>query len=74
MISTPGFGIDGRASQFTHFVVVSPLSMPLEKKMFFLFKLVPGRGPERREPNEAVLCQLIIIILISYYYILLLNY
>ncbi len=40
---------------------------------FFLVKRVPGRGPEQREPNEAVLCPLIIIILISYYYVLLLN-
>ncbi len=34
--------------------------------MFFLVKRVPGRGPEQREPNIAVLCLLIIIILISY--------
>jgi hypothetical protein len=40
----------------------------------FLVKRVPGRGPELREPNKAVLCLLIIIISISYYYILLLNY
>ncbi len=32
----------------------------------FFIKRVPGRGPERREPNKAVLCLLIIIILISY--------
>jgi hypothetical protein len=43
--------------------------------MFFVVvKQVPGWGPERREPNEAILCPLIIIILISYYYILLQNY
>jgi hypothetical protein len=29
---------------------------------------VLGQGPERREPNKAILCPLIIIILISYYY------
>jgi hypothetical protein len=40
----------------------------------FLVMLVPGQGPEQREPNKAVLCPLIIIILISYNYILLLNY
>jgi hypothetical protein len=40
----------------------------------FFVKRVPGRGPEWREPNKAVLCPLIIIILHSYYYILLLNY
>jgi hypothetical protein len=33
---------------------------------FCLFKRVPGRGPELREPNKAVLCLLIIVILISY--------
>ncbi len=33
---------------------------------FFLVELVPGQGPELREPNKAVLCLLIIKILISY--------
>ncbi len=32
----------------------------------FLVNRAPGRGPEQREPNKAVLCPLIIIILISY--------
>jgi hypothetical protein len=41
---------------------------------FFLVKRVLCRGPEQREPNEAVLCPLIILILVCYYYILLLNY
>ncbi len=36
------------------------------KNYFLLFKRVPGRGPEQRDPNKAVLCPLIIIILISY--------
>ncbi len=43
--------------------------------MFFVVvKRVPGWGLKRIQPNEAILCPLIIIILISYYYILLLNY
>ncbi len=41
---------------------------------FFWVKRVLGRGPERGEPNEAVLSLQIIFILISYYYVLLLNY
>ncbi len=45
----------------------------MKAKVFFV-KRVPGQGPEQREPNEAVLCLLIIKTLISYYYILLLNY
>ncbi len=36
------------------------------KNYFLLVKRVPGRGPEQRDPNKAVLCLLIIIILISY--------
>ncbi len=54
-------------------IVVFP-ALVSNKNSFFLVKRVLGRGPERREPNEAVLCLLIIIVLISSYYILLLNF
>ncbi len=44
--------------------------------MFFLVKRVPGRGPEQRESDKAVLYPQIIIILISYiiiYYYYIIN-
>ncbi len=51
------------------------LNLKMLMSQFFLVKQVPGRGPERRKPNKAVLCLLIIIMLISYIIkYLLLNY
>jgi len=43
-----------------------PNRLKINKQIFVLVKQVPGRGPEQRESNKAVLFPQIFIILISY--------